>query len=107
GRRAAAIGDFRHPEFALEHQELAKKMSGLALALVAVIDLAGIGAGVSNEVLQIIEGKVGAGDQDQRIGRKHADRLERVRVERWLRKEEVRDAERELRRAKKRVAVGR
>src|SRR5215467_5875940 len=84
--------DFPHAKLAAEHQPLAEKMSGLALALVTVIDLAGVGAGISGEVLQIIERKIGAGDQDQRIGRKHADRLERTRVERGFRKEEVRDA---------------
>src|SRR6266511_569648 len=46
GGGAAAIGNFRHAEVALEHQQLAEQVSRLALALVSVIDLAGIGTRV-------------------------------------------------------------
>src|SRR5262249_53992371 len=60
GRRTAAIGNFRHAELALEHQQLAEEMSGLALALMAIVDLSGIGTRISDEVLQVIEGKVSA-----------------------------------------------
>ena len=74
-------------------------MAGLALALMPVIDFARVGARIGDEILQVVEGKAPAADQDQRIGSKHADRLERAGVERGFRKEEMRDAERELRRA--------
>ena len=48
-----------------------------------------------------------ARDQDERIGGQYADRLQRARIERRFRKQEVRDAEGELGRAQERVAVGR
>src|SRR5260370_23489606 len=40
GGRAAAIGDLRHAELALEHQELAEAMARLAFALMPVLALA-------------------------------------------------------------------
>jgi len=81
GGGAAAIGNFRHAEVALEHQQLAEQVPRLALALVSVIDFAGIGARVGDEVGQVVEGQAGARDQNERIGREHADRLEAAGIE--------------------------
>src|SRR5262249_19575560 len=50
--RAAAIRNLRHAELALEHQQFAEEMPGLSLALMAIVDLSGSGARVSDEVLQ-------------------------------------------------------
>jgi hypothetical protein len=61
-------------------------MPGLALALMAVVDLSGIDLRKGNEVLQAIEGKIRARDQDERIGGQYADRLQRARIERRFRK---------------------
>ena len=100
-------GTSRHLEAALEHHQLAEQMPGVGLALVAVSDLAGIGLGVVDELLEVVRRQILARNDDQRIGREHADRLERPRIERRLGEHQMRDAVAELRRAQERVAVRR
>ena len=56
---------------------------------------------------EVVHRQVGARQDDQRIGREHADRLERPRIERRLGEHQMRDAVAELRVAQERVAVGR
>ena len=82
-------------------------MPGVGHALIAVVDLAVIGLGVGDELREIVRRQILPRDDDQRIGREHADRLERPRIERRLGKHQMRDAVAELRDAQQRVAVGR
>ena len=96
--RSLIAGAERHAEIAFEHEQLAEQVSGVALALVPVIDLAGIFPRVGDELGEVAGRQRGAGEHDQRIGGERADRLHRARVEGGLGEHEVGDAEGELRR---------
>ena len=52
--RGPPIWNLRHAEVALEHQQRPEQISGTTLALVAVIDLAGVGASVIDEFAKIV-----------------------------------------------------
>ena len=106
GGRAAPIGDLGHAEIAFEHQELAQEVAGIAFALMSIIDLAGVGLGIGDELGQIAGRQSWSRKHDQGIGRKHADRLHRTGVESGLAENEMRDAVGQLRSAQHGIAVG-
>jgi hypothetical protein len=69
GGCASPIRDLRHAEITLEHQELAQEVSGIALALMTVVDLAGVGLRVSEELGHVVGRQPCPCEHDQGIGR--------------------------------------
>ena len=80
GGSAAPIRHLGHAEIALEHQKFAQEVSGIAFALVAIVDLAGIGLRVGDELGHVVGRQPCPCEHDQGIGRS-SDRLDRPRVE--------------------------
>ena len=66
-----------------------------------------MGFGVSDQLLDIRDRKLGAGDKHKRNRRNHCHRLECGRIERQFRTEALLDDKRRLRRDQQRVTVGR
>ena len=106
-RLAAPIEHRRHLEAGLHHHQFAEQMPGVGDTLVAVVDLAVIGFRIGDELRHVVHRQRLLHEDDQRIGRKHADRLERPRIERRLGEHQMRDAVAELRAAEQRIAVRR
>jgi hypothetical protein len=91
-RRAATIRDLRHAEIPFEHHEFAQEVPGIALALVPVIQLAGISLCMRYESGHIVCWQPWSREHDQRIGREHTDRLHGACIECRLGKHEMGDA---------------